>query len=133
MRKMNEQEAIRLLAEARKAIEVSYAPCSGFRVGAAILTGGGRVYRGANIESPSLTQVFCAERVALLSALMASERDFIAIAIASEGGRLTPPCGLCRQMLFEFAPDILIIMEEEGRPKIMKLSELLPLPFELQE
>jgi cytidine deaminase len=132
MPQMNEGDARRLIEQAKEAMRLSYAPASRFRVGAAILTKGGKVYLGANIEAPSITQVFCAERVALISALLSSEREFQAIAIVAEKGGLITPCGICRQLLFEFAPDILIIMEEEGHPRIMRLSELLPLPFDLK-
>jgi cytidine deaminase len=83
---------------------------SGFPVGAALLANDGRVFTGCNVESPSLLQVFCAERVALLSALADGARDFQAIAVHALKRPDITPCGLCRQMLSEFAPNVRVLL-----------------------
>ncbi len=119
----------RLLKEARGALRVAVAPYSGFRVGAAIITKRGRVYRGCNLENPSLMLSMCAEKVAISKALSEGERSFNAIAIVSDKGHLCYPCGSCRQLLWEFAGDIDVLLEGDGGIKRYRLSELMPYPF----
>ena len=92
-----------LISAARQALEMAIAPLSGYMVGAALLTAEGKIYSGCNIENTSLSLSICAERVALLKALSEGEREFKAIAIVSSGLSHCPPCGACRQMLYEFA------------------------------
>lgn len=119
-----------LINQAQKAMENSIAPYSNFRVGAALLADSGKIYSGCNIENPSLSLSICAERVAMLKALSEGERKFAAIAIASSSANYCPPCGACRQVLFEFAPEIeIIIANASGSIIIKKVRELLPLPF----
>lgn len=126
-----DDKQIRLLIE--KAIAASQnAVCdfSKFKVGAAILTKDGRIFTGCNIENSSLTMVICAERVALYKALSEGCKEFIAIAVAAEGQDFCPPCGSCRQLLFEFAPDLKIIMADNKKDyTIKKIEELLPMAF----
>lgn len=98
-----------LLAQAREAQGRAYAPYSGFRVGAALLTADGRVFLGANIENAAYSPSICAERVALPSAVVAGARALLAVAVVGSGPGPCTPCGVCRQVLFEFAPDLLVI------------------------
>ena len=119
-----------LISVARHALEMAIAPLSGYLVGAALLTAQGKIYSGCNIENISLSLSLCAERVALLKALSEGEREFKAIAIVSSGNACCTPCGACRQMLYEFAPHIEVIMTDpKGRINSMKIEKLLPLPY----
>ena len=98
-----------LLNEAKAAKEGAYVPYSNFRVGAALLGKSGTVYRGANVENASYGVSCCAERVALFKAVTSGEREFIAIAVTSDSNDLTYPCGICRQALNEFEPNMDVI------------------------
>jgi cytidine deaminase len=122
-------QAPRLLDKARKALVRAIAPSSNFRVGAAILTLDSTIFTGCNIESPVYLGI-CAERVALFKALSEGAREFLALAIACEGPTPLLPCGTCRQLLWEFAPKLRIVVEEKGRVKAYRLQNLLPIPFE---
>ncbi len=126
-----DDKQIRLLIEkAMAASQNAVCDFSGFRVGAAILTKDGRTFTGCNIENSSLTMVMCAERVALYKALSEGCKEFIAIAVAAEGQDFCLPCGSCRQLLFEFAPDLKIIMADSKKDyTIKKIEELLPMAF----
>lgn len=126
---MNEEK---LLAAAAEAKEKSYSPYSKFRVGAALLTEGGRVFTGCNVENASYGLTNCAERTAVYSAVAAGERNFLAIAVTSDSPEFTVPCGTCRQVLVEFNPQIKIIMgNRQGKYQIKTAEELLPLHFSL--
>ncbi len=132
---MNSEKALELAKCAELAREKSYSPYSSFAVGAALLTASGEIFTGANIESSSYTPTVCAERVAFFSAVHAGHRKFSAIAIT--GGKLgetlsdfCPPCGVCRQVMAEFADgDFEIILYDGNDLKIYTLSELLPAGF----
>lgn len=124
-----------LCAQAIRAMERSYAPYSGYRVGAALLTADGTVYTGCNIENASYTPTICAERTAVFKAVSEGARQFTAIAVA--GGRdgvisgAFPPCGVCRQVMAEFcSPDfpILVVTGEDTFVRYT-LGELLPNGF----
>ncbi|MCB1153413.1 cytidine deaminase [bacterium] len=120
-----------LLQIAKDAVHLAMPQVSKFAVGAALLTEDGEVFTGANIESPSLLQVFCAERVALLKALSEGAYDFSAIAIYCPDRPGVTPCGLCRQMLFEFAPDVDVILDDgDGKTRRVPLASLFPEAFE---
>lgn len=120
-----------LYREAVKAFSNSYSPYSNFRVGAAILTYSGEIFTGANIENASYGGTICAERVAAVKAISEGYRDFRKIAIAAEKGE-APPCGICRQFLYEFGADITVIFgETETDLKRYSLRELLPEGFNL--
>lgn len=131
---MNRRELIDIALEAR---QMAYTPYSHHKVGAALLTKDGRVYRGCNIESASYTPSNCAERTAFFKAVSEGERDFEAIAIV--GGfedspvlRLCAPCGVCRQVMMEFCdPETfeIILCDEKDELHTYKLEELLPLGF----
>ena len=107
------------------------APYSGFKVGAALLTADGTVVTGCNIENATYGLTLCAERVAMFTALAAGHRRFTRIAVVADTDAPTPPCGACRQILWEFAGDLDVVLanlrRETGR---YKLSDLLPLPFD---
>jgi cytidine deaminase len=102
-----------LLTAARDARERAYAPYSGFRVGCALLTADGRVFVGANVENAAYSPSICAERVALPAAVVAGARDFPALAVVGDGDGPCTPCGVCRQVLYEFAPDLLVLAAGE--------------------
>ncbi len=120
-----------LIKEAKEARKHAIAPYSGFTVGAALIAGNGRIYRGCNIENPSLMLSFCAERAALLKALTEGEETFRAMAIVSGDGKYCFPCGACRQMLAEFAPDIEIYLASDAGIRKYSIHELLPQFFKL--
>ncbi len=119
-------DTLRSLALA--AMERSYSPYSHFRVGAALLCADGRIFQGCNVENASFGLTNCAERTAVFKAVSEGAREFTAIAIAAEG---TPPwpCGACRQVLNEFAPDIRVLITWDGHTDEASLSALLPHGF----
>ena len=112
-------------------MERAYAPYSGFRVGAALLGRSGVVYTGCNIENASYSVTNCAERTALFKAVSEGEREFDAIAIVSCSGKPTPPCGVCRQALAEFAPQLSVLLVFDGGVLETSLPEIFGMPFEL--
>lgn len=124
---MTEQE---MIEAARAARANAYAPYSGFRVGACLMTEEGKVYTGCNVESVSFTPTCCAERTALFTAVAAGERHFAAVAVACDGQRPAWPCGVCRQALAEFSTDMTVLAAgESGSWQKTTLSELLPHAF----
>lgn len=107
------------------------APYSQFPVGAALLTKSGRVFSGSNIESSSYGLSMCAERVALFKALSDGETEFTAIAIGTHSQGLCPPCGACRQLLWEYAPQIQVaIANQSNSYQVFQLNDLFPEPFD---
>ncbi len=107
------------------------APFSRFKVGAALKTRAGEIVTGANVESASYGLSACAERVALWKAVSEGLGDFEAIVIVTAAGKPTPPCGACRQVLWEHCGDITVRMTTlAGRSRTARLRELLPLPFD---
>jgi len=119
-----------LIEAAQKAKLNAYAPYSKFRVGAAILTSKGQIFTGCNIEISSFSLTICAERVAIFKAISQGATKFKAIAIVSDDHNITPPCGACRQVIFELAGNIDFIMTNaKKRSKIMKINSLLPFAF----
>ena len=107
----------------------AYIPYSNYRVGAALLCADGEVYTGCNVESASYTPTICAERTALVKAISDGQRDFSAVAVVTRDGG--SPCGVCRQLLFEFSPQMTVIMADlEGAVRQrVTLADLLPLGF----
>ncbi len=127
-----------LVEKAVKALENSYSPYSGFKVGAALLTKDGRIFVGCNIENASYPAGICAERTALGNAVSAGAGEFLKIAIAGgKNGKITdycPPCGICRQVLSEFCSEDFEILLYNGKSiKSHRLSELLPQNFGRKE
>lgn len=124
---MNDQT---LIEEAKAAREFAAAPFSKFKVGAALRTKAGKIYRGCNVENCTYALTVCAERVALLSALAAGEREFTAIAVATQSEQPSTPCGPCRQLMWEYCGDIDVTLANlTGQRVDYKLSELFPHPF----
>ena len=120
-----------LVEAAREARERAVAPYSRFKVGAALLTKEGRVYGGCNVENASYGLTVCAERVALLKALSEGERSFEMIVVVADTSDPTPPCGPCRQLLWEYCGDIPVVLA--NLQKITgehQMRDLLPLPFD---
>ena len=114
------------------ALDNAYAPYSNFRVGAALLTEDGRVISGCNMENSAYGLAICAETLAVASAVSQGLTDFAEIAIATEDSEPTPPCGACRQVLNEFAPNIRISSyTRDGKEASWTLEELLPHAFVL--
>ena len=118
-----------LVARSREAMARAYAPYSRFRVGAALLAADGRVFEGCNVENASFPVSLCAERAALGAAVSAGAREFVAVAIATEADQPTPPCGMCRQALAEFAPALAVVSVTAGDQARWSLQELLPSAF----
>ncbi len=118
-----------LIQAALAASEHAYIPYSNYRVGAALLTPDGAVFSGCNVESASYTPTICAERTALVKAISAGKREFSAVAVVTRDGG--SPCGVCRQLLYEFSPGLLVIMADlEGVARQRAtLAELLPYGF----
>ena len=130
---MDKTKLVELALEAR---HFSYCPYSGFAVGAALLCEDGTVYTGCNIENAAFTPTSCAERTAFFKAVSEGKRSFLAIAVVGGPSEREPedfcaPCGVCRQMLFEFCgPDMPVIMaKSEEDTLVMTLGELLPVGF----
>ena len=123
-----EFEALYPAAEA--AMDAAYAPYSRFRVGAALRGADGSVHVGCNVENAAYPASICAERGAVLGAVARGVRAFDALVIFTEGDEPAPPCGQCRQVLVEFAPDLPIASRTRGgAERRWRLSELLPYPF----
>jgi cytidine deaminase len=109
----------------------SVAPFSNFLVGAAIQTQAGKIFTGCNIESASYGLTVCAERVAIWKALSEGERDFTHLVIAADTASLTPPCGTCRQIIWEFCKHATIILANlRGQREELSIRDLLPRAFD---
>ena len=120
-----------LINEARKARHRAKAPYSRFKVGAALESADGEVYAGCNIENASYGLTICAERVALVKALSEGAKKFVNLAIVTNAKKLTPPCGACRQLLWEYCGNIPVHMSNtRGKVQTLSLGDLLPLPFD---
>ncbi len=120
-----------LAALAREARERAQARYSGFKVGAALKTATGEIVTGCTIENASYGLTLCAERVAVFKAVSEGLLEFDAIAVVADSRRLTPPCGPCRQILWEYCGDIAVHMADlHGHTRTVRLSRLLPDPFD---
>ena len=117
-----------LVQEAARARQNAYAPYSRYRVGAAVLTADGRIFTGCNVENAVYPLGLCAERVAIFKAVSEGYRDFKAIAVVTDNGG--SPCGSCRQVMHEFAPEMTVfIADERGEMRRTTVAELLPDSF----
>jgi cytidine deaminase len=120
-----------LIDRARRAREHAVAPFSKFKVGAALETTEGTVITGCNVENATYGLTICAERVAMFKALSEGHRHFSRIAIVADTEEPTPPCGACRQILWEFGGDLEIVLANLTAEKgVYRLKDLLPLPFD---
>ncbi len=121
----------KLVGAAKQARENAHAPYSNFRVGAALLAKSGRVYTGCNVENATYGLTVCAERVAIFKAISEGERGFDAIAVVTHTDALTPPCGACRQIIWEFCGDVPVVLSNlKGQVEVHRMSELFPRPFD---
>lgn len=121
-----------LIDAARAARENAHAPFSKFKVGAAVRAKSRKIYGGCNIENASYGLTLCAERVAIFKAISDGERSgFDAIAVVTDTENLTPPCGACRQIIWEFCGDVEVVLANlQGKTETFRASELLPRPFD---
>jgi len=120
-----------LISAARQVRENAHAPYSNFRVGAALRAKSGRVFTGCNVENATLGLTCCAERTAIFKAVSEGERGFEAIVVVADTDVLTPPCGACRQIIWEFCGDVPVIMANlKGKVVQETMSSLLPRPFD---
>ena len=131
-------DMLRATEAAREARAQAYAPYSRYRVGASVLTRSGRVYAGCNVENATFGATLCAERSAIAAMVAAGDRDPVACVVVTAGPRPGSPCGICRQVLAEFARDLTIsLIAEDSRRRVVsrrtvRLSKLLPLAFRLE-
>ena len=121
-----------LIAAALAARENAFAPYSKFRVGAAIEDSDGRIHTGCNVENATYGLTVCAERVAVFKAISEGVRKFRRVAVAADTDRLTPPCGACRQILWEFCGDVeIVLVNLRGQTETHRLKDLFPKPFDV--
>ena len=134
VRGLDEKTEKRLILQARRAAKKAYAPFSGVKVGAAILTADGRVFPGCNVENSSYGLSICAERTAAVKAVSAGAKSFKAVAVVSNLEGLTYPCGACRQFLNEFGQKMIVIVASP-KDEVARhlLSDLLPESFLLKK
>jgi cytidine deaminase len=120
-----------LVQAALAAREHAFAPFSKFKVGAAVEDASGRIHTGCNVENATYGLTICAERVAVFKAISEGVREFRRVAVAADAEELTPPCGACRQILWEFCRDVeIVLVNPAGKTQIYRLSELFPKPFD---
>ena len=125
---MEKKELIEAAITAR---ERAFAPYSNFQVGAAVEAEGGQIYIGCNVESASYGLTVCAERVAIWKGISCGEKAFTSIAVVVDTEELTPPCGVCRQIIWEFCGDVPVILSNlHGKTETIQMSELLPRAFD---
>jgi cytidine deaminase len=120
-----------LIAAAAEVRDRAYAPYSNFKVGAAVETDDGKIYTGCNVESASYGLTVCAERVAIWKGISRGEKKFARVAVVVDTEELTPPCGVCRQIIWEFCGDVPVILSNlHGKKETVQMSELLPRAFD---
>jgi cytidine deaminase len=128
---LSEEDFQSLIDAATEARLQSVAPFSNFKVGAAVRTDSGKVYTGCNVESASYGLTVCAERVAIWKALSEGERHFTQLAVVADTETLTPPCGTCRQIIWEFAKGANIVFANlKGESETFHIADLLPRAFD---
>jgi cytidine deaminase len=120
-----------LISAALQARENAHAPFSNFKVGAAVEDATGRIHSGCNVENATYGLTVCAERIAIFKAISEGARGFKRVAVVADTDTLTPPCGACRQILWEFCGDVEIVLANlSGRSETLGLGELFPRPFD---
>jgi cytidine deaminase len=120
-----------LIAAAKQARENAHAKFSNFKVGAGLRSSSGKIYGGCNVENATYGLTVCAERVAIFKAISEGERKFDAIAVVTDASTLTPPCGACRQLIWEFCGDIPVVLANlAGKVEVIRMSQLFPKPFD---
>lgn len=126
---LSDEELVEVAKAARLA---AHAPYSNFQVGAALVTSDGRVFKGCNIENSVYSLTMCAERVAVFKAVSEGAREFVKIAIVADSEKITPPCGCCRQMLWEFGNDEtkIVLANLDDKMRTFAIKELFPLAFD---
>ena len=130
---MSEESLQSLIETATDARLQSVAPFSRFLVGAAVRTENGKVYTGCNVESASYGLTVCAERVAIWKALSEGERQFTELAVVADTESLTPPCGTCRQIIWEFAKHATVVLANlRGQRETVSVKDLLPRAFDVR-
>jgi cytidine deaminase len=128
---LSEENFKSIIEAAQNARLQAVAPFSGFPVGAAVRSESGKIYTGCNIESASYGLTVCAERVAIWKALSEGERHFTELAVVADTETLTPPCGTCRQIIWEFARGATIVFANlKGESETFQMAELLPRAFD---
>lgn len=132
--KLSSAKRDQLLESARLAMQHAYAPYSHFKVGAALLTSNGELFAGCNVENASYGLSNCAERTAIFSAVAQSGPGLVikAIAVVNDQGVPCSPCGACRQVIYEFGPEAIVIFQSANGWKERPITELLPEGFRLQ-
>ena len=126
---MSDYEA--LIATATQSRENAHAAYSNFRVGAALRATSGRIFGGCNVENATYGLTVCAERIAIFKAISEGERGFEAIAVVTDTDSLTPPCGACRQLIWEFCGDVPVVLANlKGKIEILRMRDLFPKPFD---
>src|SRR6202451_377340 len=120
-----------LISAALHARENAYAPFSKFKVGAAVEDGNGRLHSGCNVENATYGLTVCAERIAVFKAISEGASGFKRVAVVADTDTLTPPCGACRQILWEFCGDVEIVLANlKGKVEIHQMKQLFPEPFD---
>jgi cytidine deaminase len=120
-----------LIEAALGARQNAHAPFSKFKVGAALEDSAGRIHTGCNVENATYGLTLCAERVAVFKAISEGVRQFRRVAVAADTDTLTPPCGACRQILWEFCGDVeLVLVNPHGKTETLRLKDLFPRPFD---
>lgn len=131
---ITDEQARQLVEKAREARQKAYVPYSHFPVGAAVLTGSGRVFTGCNVENAAYGPTICAERTAVVKAVSEGEREIVAIAVVADTEGPCSPCGICRQVISEFGKEIQVVMANlAGAIRVKTIGELLPSTFDADQ
>jgi cytidine deaminase len=127
----NNEKELRLVEAAKDVRERAYAPFSNFKVGASVETKDGKIYTGCNVESASFGLTVCAERVAIWKAVSEGQMKFKQVAVVVDTEELTPPCGVCRQIIWEFCGDVPVTLANlHGQSETVQMRDLLPRAFD---
>lgn len=130
LQRMIRMDYKQLIEKAREALQNAHVPYSNYQVGAAVLTTEDNIYNGCNIENASYGATVCAERVAIFKAVSNGEKQIKALALVTGAGDFPTPCGICRQVMVEFATDDFeIILSNDDKTEVYKMDQLLPLSF----